>query len=100
MTLDQWFVPLLSVIAVVEWAAIAWLRRPGQLRDREPLLAIVLAIVAAGLLLSSLAYPGITGLRETAIILGTLRVVLVLTGAHLLLAEHHRRRHRAASGGR
>jgi hypothetical protein len=89
----------MSAIAVGEWVALAWMRRPGQLRDREPLLAIIIAIVAVGLFFSSLAYPGITGLRETAIVMGVLRVVLVLTGAHLLWAEH-RRRTRAASSGR
>lgn len=96
--IEAWAAPLLSAVAVVEWAAIAWVRRPGQLRDCEPLIAIVVAIVAAGLLLSSLAYPGITSLRETVVILGVLRVVLVLTGAHLLWAEHRRRTRAAASG--
>jgi len=92
--MEHWFVPVISVVIVVEWLAIAWKRRklPGDpsrhQRTRITLLDFIIVVVGAALFISSLQYLSTSAGETSRIALGTLRVVLFLTGLYIIWDEH------------
>jgi hypothetical protein len=97
MPMDQWFVPVISGVIVIEWCLIAFLRGgtsddgPTHLRSRVTLLDIIIVACAVALLISSLQYPKLVSGESVRVALGTVRVMLLLSGAYILWNERSRR---------
>jgi hypothetical protein len=82
-------------LTVIEWTILWWLRRNGrkpaltdqEVRDRLSTIDLLVVVIAIGLFVSALQYPGIASGQDARIALGIVRVALFLMGAELLWRE-------------
>ena len=90
-----WLIPLVSLVVVIEWVVIVWLRRRrGYMPtySRVALLDVTILLVGVALLISSWQYVDVVMASHPArIALGTIRVILLLLGAHILWTERRDR---------
>ena len=98
--MDGWTVPVISSLVVIEWAAIVMVRRRSVGRavdgSRLTFLDFLILLTALALFVSSLQYIDPSVGTSVRVVFGTLRVVLLLSGAWILWSEW---RHRAGTRG-